>query len=151
LSERRKPTERLLKMSRPLSERYSTLFLDCPPGISLLSENVLRAADAVVVPLLPTPLSVRMLSQLKDFIQKQGWKDIALLPFFSMVDRRKSLHKDVIENVRQQFPEILTTEIPYSSVIERMTLRRAPLPAYSPGSDEGRAYAALWNEILART
>jgi cellulose biosynthesis protein BcsQ len=150
LSERKKPTERLLKMSRPLSERYETLFLDCPPGISLLSENVLRAADAVVVPLLPTPLSVRMLGQLKDFIQKQGWKDIALLPFFSMVDRRKSLHKDVIELVRKQFPETLTAEVPYSSVIERMTLRRAPLPAYSPGSDEGRVYAALWQEISTR-
>jgi MinD-like ATPase involved in chromosome partitioning or flagellar assembly len=49
LSERKKPTERLLRMSRPLGELYGTLFLDCPPGISLSSENVLRAADGVVV------------------------------------------------------------------------------------------------------
>ena len=49
LSERKKPTERLLRMSRSLRSAYAALFLDCPPGISLLSENVLRAADAVVV------------------------------------------------------------------------------------------------------
>src|SRR6202161_4626205 len=64
LSARKHPTERLLKMSRPLRDAYAALFLDCPPGISLLSENVLRGADAVVVPLVPTPLSVRMLIQL---------------------------------------------------------------------------------------
>src|SRR5689334_24689025 len=33
LSQRKRPTERLLKMSRPLSAEYATLFLDCPPGI----------------------------------------------------------------------------------------------------------------------
>jgi chromosome partitioning protein len=147
LSERKRPTERLLKMSRPLSETYATLFLDCPPGISLLSENVLRAADVVVVPLLPTPLSVRMLAQLRDFITLEGWTDITLLPFFSMVDRRKSLHHEVIESTRKDYPNVLQTEVPYASPIERMTLRRAPLPAYSPGSPEGLIYAALWREI----
>ena len=97
---------------------YAALFLDCPPGISLLSENVLRAADAVVVPLLPTPLSVRMLTQLRDFVVTKGWTDLALLPFFSMVDRRKSLHHEVIASTRKLFPMILATEVPYSSEIE---------------------------------
>jgi chromosome partitioning protein len=150
LAERKRPTERLLKMSGSLRETYSALFLDCPPGISLLSENVLRAADVVVVPLLPTPLSVRMLGQLKDFILAEGWVDLVLLPFFSMVDRRKSLHHEVIASTREHFPTLLATEVPYSSSIERMTLRRAPLPAYSPGSDEGRIYAKLWREIVGR-
>ena len=50
LSERKNPTERLLRMSRSLRGAYAMLLLDCPPGISLLSENVLRAADALVVP-----------------------------------------------------------------------------------------------------
>jgi cellulose biosynthesis protein BcsQ len=147
LSERKKPTERLVRIIRPLAELYSVLFLDCPPGISLLSENVLRAADVVIVPLLPTPLSVRMLAQLQEFIAHQGWADIKLLPFFSMVDRRKSLHRELIASTREQFPSILTTEVPYSSEIERMTLRRAPLPAFAPKSMAGQTYAALWAEI----
>jgi cellulose biosynthesis protein BcsQ len=150
LSERKHPTERLLRMSRALRDLYAVLFLDCPPGISLLSENVLRAADAVVVPLIPTPLSVRMLEQLRDFIAANNWVDLALLPFFSMVDRRKSLHHEVIANTREKFPEILSTEVPYWSEIERMSLRRAPLPAYAPHSAAGQVYAALWNEIDAR-
>ncbi len=150
LSERKHPTERLLRMSRSLQELYAALWLDCPPGISLLSENVLRAADALVVPLLPTPLSVRMLAQLREFISAHDWQDLKLLPFFSMVDRRKSLHCEIIEATRAQFPEMLSTEVPYRSDIERMTARRAPLPAYSPHSPAGEIYATLWNELQAR-
>ena len=147
LSARKNPTERLLRMSRSLRELYDVLFLDCPPGISLLSENVLRAADAVVVPLIPSPLSVRMLVQLRDFLIANAWVDMTLLPFFSMVDRRKSLHHEVISSARLQFPGMLRTEIPYWSDIERMSLRRAPLPAYAPRSDGAIAYAALWSEV----
>jgi cellulose biosynthesis protein BcsQ len=150
LSARKHPTERLLKMSRSLRDQYAVLFLDCPPGISLLSENVLRAADAVVVPLLPTPLSVRMLAQLRDFVAAQGWTDLLLLPFFSMVDRRKSLHREVIASTRASYPGLLATEVPYSSEIERMSLRRSPIPAYSPRGAAGQVYSALWQEIDAR-
>ena len=150
LAERRHPTERLLRMSRPLREIYAVLFLDCPSGISLLSENVLRAADVVIVPLVPTPLSVRMLIQLQDFVVGEGWSDLTLLPFFSMVDRRRALHQELIVNAREQFPTLLATEVPYSSEIERMSVRRAPLPAWAPRSDSARIYRALWAEIRER-
>jgi chromosome partitioning protein len=150
LSERKNPTQRLLKMSRMLRDRYDVLFMDCPAGLTLLSENVLRAADAVVVPLIPTPLSLRMLAQLRDFLLANQWVDMALVPFFSMVDRRKSLHHDIIASTRASFPGLLSTEVPYWSEIERMTLRRAPLPAYSPHSAAGLIYASLWKEIVAK-
>ncbi len=150
LAERKRPTERLLKMSRSLRDVYSALFLDCAPGISLLTENVLRAADAIIVPLLPTPLSVRMLVQLRDFIVGEGWVDLLLLPFFSMVDRRKSLHDEIIAKTREQFPTMLATEVPYMSDIERMSVRRAPIPAFMPRSAAARIYSALWAEVAAR-
>jgi chromosome partitioning protein len=150
LAERKHPTERLLKMSRALRDIYGALFLDCPAGISLLSENVLRAADVVLVPLVPTPLSLRMLEQLAEFIAREGWTDLVLLPFFSMVDRRRSLHNELIAQARAQFPHILSTEVPYWSEIERMTVRRAPLPVSAPKSAAAQVYAALWQEIRTR-
>lgn len=150
LNEQKNPTERFLKMSRSLRQDYAVLFLDCPPGISLLSENVLHAADAAVVPLLPTPLSVRMLTQLRDFIETQGWVDLVLLPFFSMVDVRRSLHYEMMASTRKQFPYVLKTEVPYWSEIERMSTRRAPLPALSPGGIATRIYEALWGEMTGR-
>jgi chromosome partitioning protein len=150
LAKRRQPVERLLRMSRTLRATYSTLFLDCPPGISLLSENVLRAADAIVVPILPSPLSIRMLRQLQDFITDRGWSDLLLLPFSSMVDRRRSLHTEFIASARADFPMMLTTEVPYWSAIERMTMQRAPIPAYAPNSAAAGIYRALWVEIAER-
>jgi cellulose biosynthesis protein BcsQ len=150
LSARKRPTERLLKMSRSLRELYSTLFLDCAPGISLLSENVLRAADAIIVPVVPSPLSMRMLMQLRDFIAAEGWTDLVVLPFFSMVDRRRALHNEIIAIMRAEFPGILTTEVPYWSAIERMTQRRAPIPAFAPASASATIYKTLWDEVLGR-
>lgn len=150
LAEQKNPTTRLLNMSRSLRANYDTLFLDCPPGISLLSENVLRAADTLIVPLMPTPLSVRMLEQLVTFIADRGWPDLRLLPLFSMVDRRKALHREVIDATRASFPQVLATEVPYSSEIERVALRRAPLNSYVPASAAGRTYTALWAEVAAR-
>jgi chromosome partitioning protein len=150
LNARKNPTLRLLKMSRALRDTYDVMFMDCPPGISLLSENVLRAADAVIVPMIPTPLSLRMLAQLRDFLVENQWVDMTLVPFFSMVDRRKSLHQEVIAHTRTNFPGILATEIPYWSEIERMTLRRAPMPAYAPRSAASQLYEALWAEIEAK-
>jgi cellulose biosynthesis protein BcsQ len=149
ISERKHRTERLLRMSRSLRESCRLLVLDCPPGMSLLSENVLRAADALVVPMLPAPLSLRMLEQLRAFVAAEGWSDLQILPFFSMVDRRRALHAEIIAEARENLPLILATEVPDWSEIERMTLRRAPLPAVTPHSPGALVYQALWREITS--
>jgi len=150
LDKRHDATTLLLKLMRPLQARYASLVLDCPPGLSLVSENVMHASDALVVPLLPTPLSARMLEQLFEFIAARGWHDISVLPFFSMVDRRRSLHKQTIEELRARFPSILATEVPYGSEFERMAARRAPIESYAPASAAAEIYRALWSEIDER-
>ena len=144
------PTIRLLRMRRSLAEQFDTLFIDCPPGVSLLSESVLRGADALIVPLLPTPLSVRMLDELVDYISEHQWTDLKLLPMFSMVDWRKTVHYEVVATMRARFPQMLPVGIPYSSRIERVAQRRAPLNAYAPNCDAARLYAALWSEVQQR-
>jgi cellulose biosynthesis protein BcsQ len=91
-----------------------------------------------------------MLEQLFAFAAQSGWTDQCILPFFSMVDRRKSLHDETIASARTRFPQILATEIPYWSEIERMAVRRAPLPAFAPRSPAALLYADLWAEIAVR-
>jgi len=150
LHKRHHATTLLLKLMRPLQERYACLMLDCPPGLSLVSENIMQAADALVVPLLPTPLSVRTLEQLLAFVAARNWHDLKLLPFFSMVDRRRALHKNTIAELRARFPMILETEVPYGSEFERMAARRAPIESYAPASAAAAVYRALWHEIDGR-
>ena len=98
----------------------------------------MHAADALVVPLLPTPLSARTLEQLFEFIASRRWRDVDVVPFFSMVDRRRSLHKATIAELRGRFPAILQTEVPYGSEFERMAARRAPIESYAPASAAAR-------------
>jgi cellulose biosynthesis protein BcsQ len=87
LGENKKPTMRLLRLLRPLSEMYDLVVLDCPPSISLVSENIFRAADALLLPTIPTTLSLRTMQQLLDFME--GHKlTTPVYAFYSMVDRR---------------------------------------------------------------
>ena len=64
----KKPTRKIAQLLRPLAAEYDHVFLDCPPSISLVSENVMHAADVLLVPLIPTTLSVRTLDQLTEFV-----------------------------------------------------------------------------------
>lgn len=150
LDDKKKPTRQLKKLLKPLATEYDFIFLDCPPNISLLSEAVFAAADLLLSPLIPTTLSLRTLEQLKKFIEEHELHDLALIPFFSMADRRKKMHRDIIENLREQYPEILSTAIPYASDIERMGLERMPLGGYITKSHSTLAYSELWQEIVAR-
>ncbi len=151
LEDHEQPTQQLLQLLQPLSREYDYIFLDCPPSISLVSENILRAADGLLVPMIPTTLSVRTLEQLMAFLeQRQESKALTLMPFFSMVDRRKQLHQELVESLPERFPEFLRGAIPYASEVERMGVYRMPLPAYSPSSAAAKAYRALWSEVKAR-
>src|SRR5580700_6974084 len=100
-----KPARKLSKLLAPLADEYDVVILDCPPSLSLVSENVLHAADVIVVPLIPTTLSVRTLDQLTAFVGEFKGRKPQLLAFFSMVDRRKKLHREIIDQLRAERPE----------------------------------------------
>lgn len=149
LSEIRKPGKRLGKLLRPVAGDYDVVLLDCAPSISQVSESVFHAVDALLIPVIPTPLSLRAYEQVKSFCAGNH-DDLQLLPFFSMVDRRRQLHQQTLESFPAGHPEALKSGIPYASIVEQMGLRRAPLGAYAAGSEAARAYVALWIEIEQR-
>jgi chromosome partitioning protein len=147
----KKRTRRIDLLLKPLADEYDYVLLDCPPSISLVSENVFRAAHALLVPLVPTTLSVRTLTQLDDFlVDHPAHKRQKVLAFFSMVDQRKKLHRELVDEVRAERPELLTTQISAASDIERMGVHRAPLATYAPRGRSAEAYRDLWAEIVAR-
>lgn len=152
LDEAHKPLGRLRKLLRPLARDYDVVVLDCPPSISLASESVFRASDALVVPVIPTTLSARTLDQLEDFVA--GHPDVVrrlkVLPFFSMVDARKRLHRELMAELREQRPELLAAQIPAATDVERMGVHRAPVAAFAPQSRSARSYAVLWAEVRER-
>jgi chromosome partitioning protein len=148
LDAQRKPTRRLGRVLEPLAEDYDVVILDCPPSMSLVSENVLRACDTVLVPLIPTTLSVRTLDQLTEFVGDSAGPKPTMLGFFSMVDRRKRLHREIMATLSAQRTDLATTAIPALSVIEQMALHRAPVPVFAPRSLATQRYESLAAEAL---
>ena len=150
LKECNNPRERLAKSLAPLSAEYDYIFLDCPPAISLVSENVFHAADALLVPTIPTTLSLRTLAQLQRFREEEGYRRLKLLPFYSMVDRRKHLHRLILETPSKAVGEMLESYIPYAAEVEKMGVERRPLPDYAKSGVSARAYEALWEEVKGK-
>ena len=148
LGEAKKRIRLIDLLIRPLAKSYDYVFLDCPPSISLVSENVFRAANALLVPLIPTTLSLRTYDQLHDFLDDHpGRKKQQVLAFFSMVDNRKTLHRELVEKITAENDDVLTTRIPATSDIERMGVHRAPVASTAPRSRSAVAYPDLWAEI----
>jgi len=144
-----KRLERSLKrVLEPLQDEYEYTFLDCPPSISLVSESVFEAADALLVPIIPATLSSRTLAQLQSVLagDKHGPQ---VLGFFSMADRRKKLHRELMDELSTEH-DVLETVIPNSAEVERMGAQRAAIVDFAPKSRAARAYADLWEEVRGR-
>lgn len=146
LSEEKNPKKRLKKNLTDLAEEYEFLFFDCPPNLTLLSESVFAASDVILVPMIPTILSVRTYNQLVDFFRNTGLDSSKIRPFFSMEERRKTMHRDITAEFRET-PGFLQSAIPYSSEIEKMGHYRAPVNAQRPQSPAAQAYSRLWEEL----
>lgn len=146
LDRAKSPTRRITQLLATLASEYDIVFLDCPPSVSLVSESVLRATDALLVPLIPTTLSIRTYDQLIEFVRKGKAPRPAVLAFFSMVDRRKRLHRESMAALRDGRPGIAVAAIPASAVVENMGPRREPVVVSAPSSEAANAYAALWLE-----
>ena len=149
LDDTKKPNERLKILLSPLTNEYDYVFLDCPPGLTLLSESIFEAADVLVVPVIPTSLSLRTLKQLVEFRRKKQLRNFKMLVFFSMADRRKQLHRDLMQLMPRKFPNFLKTNVPYSTEIERMGIERAPVSCFAENSKSAQAYQELWQEVKA--
>lgn len=146
LEDTKRPRRQLARVLKPLVAEYEYVFLDCPPSISLASESVFEAADALIIPLLPAALSARTL----DRIDEVAGAGARRLPFFSMADSRKRMHRDVMQQFLAERPEMLRTVVPLAADVERMGQARAPLEEFAPRGGAALAFRELWKEIRSR-
>ena len=143
------PERRLEKMLASLAKSYDVVILDCPPGMSLLSESILTAADVAVVPLLPSPLSMRSLEQVTTMVAAMKRRRPKIVGFLSMVDRRKTIHRELVESLPRDSEYVLPVVVPYSTLVERMGVERAPIATFAPRSVAALAYGELWKGVSA--
>jgi chromosome partitioning protein len=150
LDNSKKPKKQMHEFLGRFEDDYDVLFLDCPPSFSLVSENIFNSADVMLVPLIPTTLSLRTYEQILEYVGEHKKLSLQLMPFFSMVDRRKKLHLETTGNGENSIAGLLRTSIPYLSIIEFMGVRRAPVGLFASKSQAAALFDQLWKEIVIR-
>ena len=143
----RRSKKRLKKILNPFREEYDLIILDCPVTISILADNIFNAVDYTLVPLIPTTLSVRTYRQLLAFSKKNKYAVNRIHTFFSMVDRHKKMHKELMVAVAEEFSGVLQSFIPYLAQIEKMGIHREPVAVFAPRSVASKSYQNLWRQV----
>ncbi|BDD87556.1 ParA family protein [Desulfofustis limnaeus] len=146
---RSKKRKILADLLDPLAAEYDYAVLDCPPNLTVLSEHIVTAADRVVTPVIPTTLSLLALDQLLKLLKKIECQRGKVLAFFSMVERRKSMHVQLMKTYGG-YPMFLKTFVPFMAEIEKMGITRQPVGAGGQQSVAFKAYHLLWQEIKQR-
>jgi len=135
--------KRLLRISEALDKDYDRIIIDCPPGLGITADQVIRGADLILVPVIPSTLSGRAAEELNAHLgHKKGAPPV--LPVFNLVDRRRLAHKAALKAAPGQHA------LPMASLIEQMADRHAPVGAYAPRAPVTTALAALWQDVERR-
>lgn len=140
----------LKRLLEPLGENTRLVMLDCPPTLSPVAESIFAAADCLVVPVIPTHLSLRALEQVRQWLDDKGFKHLKVLPFFNMVDRRRLLHVEMLVKPPAAMRGGLKTWVPYSTHVEQMGEHCAPVGEFAPHTPAARAFQSLWFELAER-
>lgn len=133
--------KRLARLTAGLGKDYDRIIFDCPPVLNELSAQVIRAADLIIVPLPPSPLSARAFDVVVEEVRGSGKGHPPILPVLSMIDLRRSLHREARE-ANPNWPVI-----PLASAVEQCAVERRPVGAFAPRSPAARAISQLWTAI----
>jgi len=131
---------------KELATAYDFVFMDCAPGFSNVADNIFFASDVVLMPVIPTTLSLRTYEQVKEHFEDKKINAEKLRCFFTMVDIRKNMHNDAMLQLHKD-KSFFEHYIPNLSDIERMGIKQAPVEDFAPSSYAVTCYRALWTEI----
>jgi chromosome partitioning protein len=131
----------LRRMLERLGQDFDRIILDCPPGLGTTSDQVLRGATIILLPMIPSTLSRRAFADVRDHLTLHHKGRPRLYPIFNMVDRRRATHRQAIE------ADPGCPAIPMASAVEAMADRHAAIGAYAPRSPAALALAQLWMTI----
>lgn len=137
---------RLKSVLKQFDGEYDFVFIDCPPGFSALSENIFSAADIVLMPIIPTTLSVRTYNMVKDYFKEKALDGNKMMCFFTMADLRKNMHNEIMDQLYKD-KKFFQNYIPYLSDVEKMGVHRQPIGEFARSSYAANCYRELWTEI----
>ncbi len=134
---------------------WSTILIDCPPSLGLLTLNGLAASDAVLVPLQCEFFALEGISQIMRTIEmvRRGLNPNLTLQgiALTMYDRRNNLSDLVASDVRSFFGDkVYDTVIPRNIRVSEAPSHGKPVLMYDQRSSGAQAYLRLATEVLKR-
>jgi chromosome partitioning protein len=134
---------------------YHYVFIDCPPSLGLLTINAFVAAREVLIPIQCEYYALEGLSQLLNNIQLiqrhlNPVLEVSTI-LLTMYDARTNLANQVVEEVREHFPEqVLDTLIPRSVRISEAPSYGQSVISYDGNSPGSLSYREAAGEIARR-
>ena len=146
LNEMKQSKKKISTLLSTVKKEYDVVILDCPPGISILHDAIFGGVDWILMPNIPTTLSIRSYETVAAYFKENGLDMSKVKCFFSMVDHRKNLHHEVMNEFYKD-KYFFKSYIPYLSDVEKMGINEAPLETFAPSSYAAQCYRDLWKEI----
>ncbi len=145
---------RLCDALEEVEQQYDFILVDTPPSLGMLTVNALVAADGVLIPVQCEYLPLEGLAQLLETIERvrESLNPNLIVRglILTMYDARTNLSRQVVEEIRAQFPDtVFESVIPRSVRLSEAPSYGEPVSSYAPRSSGGKAYAALCQEIMA--
>lgn len=137
--------KRLATLTGFLKAEFARIVIDCPPMLNEVSEQIMAAADVLIVPLPPSPLASRALATIRADLTRNHQRHPPILPVLSMYDGRRKSHREVRESLPDHTPVI-----PMASPIEQSAFRRAPVGTFANSSEPSRALERTWRAVEAK-
>lgn len=144
---------KLYELLRKIRTDYDYIIVDSPPSLGLLTLNGLVAADEIIIPVQCEYYALEGLGQLLEtinLIKANLGRDLKIKgALLTMYDKRNKLNRQVVKEVRRNFPGYV-----FSAVIPRsVSLAEAPsfgktILQFDPYSGGGHAYRELAQEII---
>ncbi|MCL1823330.1 MAG: AAA family ATPase [Oscillospiraceae bacterium] len=149
-------TLQLRKALVQIKENYDIIIVDCLPSLGVLALNGISACDSIVIPMQCEPYSLEGVAELLSTVKRvknstnRYLKVLGII--FTMLDKRLMVNRDVMENIRDKFPEelIFKTEIPRNVRIAEAPSHGEPIIYYDGTSKGAAAYIKLAKEVLAK-
>lgn len=136
-------------------DRWTTILVDCPPSLGLVTLNALVAVDAVLVPLQAEFLALEGIGALGNTIDRVKKRLNPKLHIagvvLTMVDRRMTLSQQVVADVRAHYGDLVFgTTIPRNVRIAEAPSHGMPVLIYDNACAGSQAYILLASEFIHR-
>ncbi len=131
---------------------YDYAVIDCPPAVSLLTFNALRAADDVIVPVETGYFALHGLSKQLETLSvlcRRHSRQVDVRVLASMYDIRTKMAREILAELRSHFADkMFKTVVSFNTKIKEASSFGQPVSEYDPASRGHTDFCSLAEEVL---